>query len=291
MKRAKTNIFDDISKEAKAVYQFLMSALKDYMYKNHFQKALVGLSGGIDSALTATIIADSIGAENLRVVMLPSKFNKKQSLIDAQILSHNIKCKSNIIHITAIYEAFLQNLFHIFQETSPNTTEENLQARIRMTLLMAISNKFHELLIATSNKSEASVGYATLYGDMSGGFALIKDLYKTQVYRLANWRNKNIPQDSKLNVTGVIPGSILKKEPSAELKHEQKDTDSLPPYNLLDKILYYLLEENLPTNQIASKLCINDALIKQIQNMVISSEFKRKQAPVGPEISLINLWK
>ena len=289
MKGVASNISNDIKKETKAAYQSLMSALKDYTYKNHFQKALVGLSGGIDSALTATIIADSIGAENLRVVMLPSEFNEEQSFIDAQTLSNNIGCKSNVIHIKAIYKEFLQNLSHIFQGANPDTTEENLQARIRMTLLMAISNKFYELLIATSNKSEASLGYATLYGDMSGGFALIKDLYKTQVYRLASWRNKNIPQNSKLNITNVIPESILEKEPSAELKHGQKDTDSLPPYNLLDKILYYLIEEKLPANQIASKLDVDDALVKQIQNMVINSEFKRKQAPIGPKINPISL--
>ena len=286
---SKENQKPDKYTETENIYQALMLALKDYMHKNEFQNAVLGLSGGIDSALTATIVADAIGAENLRLVMMPSEFSQEQSLIDAKILVENIKSKSNIISITSVYKEFLQNLESFFSEKPQDVTEENLQVRIRAVILMAISNKFGEILITTSNKSESAVGYTTLYGDMSGGFALIQDVYKTQIYELAHWRNKNIPKGSKFPVVPVIPQGIMAKEPSAELKHGQKDTDLLPPYAVLDKILYNLIEKKLSKEQIAINLNISNQLVQKVNEMLINSEFKRNQAPIGPKISIKSL--
>ncbi len=271
--------------EMQHIYQALILSLHDYLHKNGFTASVLGLSGGLDSALVAVIAADSLGAENLHCVMMPSEFTSLASLHDAQSLAANLQCQFDIVDIMTCYDLLLQLLKPLFADKPSDITEENLQARIRGTILMSISNKMQKMLLATSNKSESAMGYATLYGDMCGGFALLKDVYKTTIYALANWRNNNIPDNSKFKEKGIIPANILIKEPSAELRFNQKDSDSLPPYALLDQILFAILEDNLESYKIAEHLKIDLKLVKQIKAQLLNSEFKRSQAPIGPKIS------
>lgn len=283
-----TRTIDTVTKntysELEHIYQALMCSIRDYVSKNGFKKCVVGLSGGVDSAFVSTIIADSIGPENLHCVILPTEFTSSASASDATKFVDKIGCKFSTINITNIYQDFLQLLQPVFANKAPDASEENLQARIRGTVLMAISNKTGALLIATSNKSESMMGYTTLYGDMCGGFSLIKDVYKTTLYELAHWRNNHIPRNSTLPATRVIPENILTKEPSAELKHDQKDSDSLPPYTILDQILYALIEQDLAHDVIARELGIKLELVKDIASKITRTEFKRSQAAIGPKI-------
>ncbi|MFK7760662.1 MAG: NAD+ synthase [Candidatus Midichloriaceae bacterium] len=272
--------------EEENIYQALVLSVKDYFKKNKFTKAVLGLSGGIDSALVAIIAADALGLGNVKSVILPTEYNSDESMKYALELVHNIGCEKLIMSIDALLDKFNNTL-----KTSSNSqklkkiTIQNLQARIRAVLLMAISNEENSLLLATSNKSESAVGYTTIYGDMCGGFAPIKDVYKTQVYKLADWRNKNIPIGSLCPKLNVIPNFIIEREPSAELSHNQKDSDSLLPYEILDTILYNLLEMGLSHKQISEKTNVDEATINNVANMIKSSEYKRSQAPIGPKIS------
>lgn len=272
--------------EEENIYQALVLSLKDYFKKNNFTKAVLGLSGGIDSALVAIIGADALGLWNVKSVILPTEYNSDESMKYALELVHNIGCEKLIMPIDALLDNFKNTL-----KTSSNSqklkkiTIQNLQARIRAVLLMAISNEENSLLLATSNKSESAVGYITIYGDICGGFAPIKDVYKTQVYKLADWRNKNIPIGSLCTKLNVIPNFIIEREPSAELSHNQKDSDSLLPYEILDTILYNLLEMELSHKQISEKTNVDEATINNLANMIKSSEYKRSQAPIGPKIS------
>ena len=257
------------------IYQALVLGLKDYVHKNGFQKAVIGLSGGIDSALVAALAADALGSGNVTGIFMPSPFSSKASEDDARALASNLKIKLITIPIEEIFNSYLKALEPHFAGREKDIAEENLQARIRGNTLMAFSNKFGWLLLTTGNKSEMSAGYATLYGDMAGGLAVIKDVPKTTVYKLARYRNS--PGE-------VIPGSCLTKEPTAELKANQKDSDTLPPYDVLDPIIKAYVEEDKPFNRIIS-MGFDKTTVGRVLRMVDNSEFKRRQSPPGIKIT------
>ena len=257
------------------VYEALVLGLGDYVVKNGFEKVVLGLSGGIDSALVATLATDALGKDNVIGVFMPSRYSSIESEVDAKLLAENLGIKLLNISIESIYKMYLLALEGHFTGVNRDTTEENLQARIRGTLLMALSNKFGWLLLATGNKSEMSTGYATLYGDMAGGLAVIKDVPKTLVYRLANYRNSQ---------NEVIPERIISKEPTAELRPNQKDKDTLPPYETLDPILKAYIEQDEDLDKIVSAGFEKDTASK-ILNMVDRSEHKRRQSPPGIKIT------
>ncbi len=250
------------------VINSLVLGLQDYASKSGFTKALVGLSGGIDSAVVTCLAVKAFGKENVHVIMMPSEFSSEGSVKDSEKLIENLGITSEIISIQSLFEEFKNVLAPSFQNTKQDITEENIQSRIRGTLLMALSNKFGYLLCATGNKSEMAVGYATLYGDMNGAIGVIADVYKTEVYQIAEYLNKD---------REIIPQAIFKKAPSAELSPNQKDVDSLPPYDLLDKILELYLEEYKEYEEIG-KIIGDPKLVKKILNLVDRNEFKRKQA-------------
>lgn len=257
------------------IYSALVIGLRDYIKKNGFEKVVIGLSGGIDSSLTATIAVDALGKENVKGVMMPSQYTSKESIEDATQLANNLGIELITLPITDIFHKYLEELSAMFEGLEPDVTEENLQARIRGNLLMALSNKFGWIVLATGNKSEMSVGYATLYGDMVGGFAVLKDVYKTMVYELAQYRN---------SISPVIPQRILEKPPSAELRPEQKDEDELLPYVILDEIIYHYVEEDMSVEDIV-KLGFDKESVEKIIRMIDRNEYKRRQAPVGIRIT------
>ncbi len=261
------------------VYKALVLGTKDYVHKNGFVNVCIGLSGGIDSAVVAAIAADAAGAHNVTGVFMPSSYTSRESREDTQELVRNLGIKLIEIPISSIFEAYRETLAHSFEKMPADITEENLQARIRGNLLMALSNKFGWLVLTTGNKSEMSVGYATLYGDMAGGFAVIKDVPKTLVYRLCRWKNL---MEGRM----VIPERVLTRPPTAELKPDQKDTDTLPPYELLDPILKMYIEEDKSFDEIAAlnpDCEVEDT--KRIIRMVDFSEYKRRQSPPGIKIT------
>jgi len=257
--------------ECEELYKALVTGLRDYVHKNGFKKVVIGLSGGIDSSLAATIAVDALGKENVTGVFMPSRFSSKQSFQDAKELSENLQIKFLEIPIENIFCSYLVTLKDFFSNKSFDITEENIQARIRGNLLMALSNKFGYLVLTTGNKSEMSVGYTTLYGDMAGGFAPLKDLYKTMVYRIAEWRN---------SMGTVIPASVLTREPTAELRENQKDMDTLPSYELLDEILKEYIEKDKTYEDLA-RMGYERAVVKKVIRMVDKSEYKRRQSPPG----------
>jgi len=259
------------------IYRALVLGTTDYINKNGFKGVIIGLSGGIDSALVATIAVDALGKDNVRGLFMPSPYTSGESREDAYALAANLGIKMIEIPIHDIFLSYLSALKEKFHGLSSDTTEENLQARIRGNILMAFSNKFGWLVLTTGNKSEMSVGYATLYGDMAGGFAVIKDVPKTMVYELCSWRNN---QGKK-----IIPDRIFYKEPSAELRPDQKDTDSLPPYPELDPILKAYIEEDKSMEEILSLGCEPECAHKVIR-MIDASEYKRRQSPPGIKITL-----
>ncbi|GBE01505.1 glutamine-dependent NAD(+) synthetase [bacterium BMS3Bbin06] len=263
--------------ELEEVYNALLIGTRDYVDKNDFDKVLVGLSGGIDSAFVATIAVDALGRERVKGVFMPSPYTSDESTEDVRKLAGNLGLELMVLSIDEIFRSYLDVLKAPFEGTEPNVAEENIQARIRGNILMAISNKFNWIVLTTGNKSEMSVGYATLYGDMAGGFAVIKDVPKTLVYKLAEWRNKTEGKD-------LIPGRILWKEPSAELKPDQKDSDTLPPYEELDKILRAYVEEDRSFEQIL-KLGCEEECSRKVITMIDRSEYKRRQAPPGIKIT------
>ena len=273
--------------EEENIYQALVLSVRDYFKKNNYTKALLGLSGGIDSAIVAAIAADALGVDNCKCVILPTEFNSEGSKKYALELIRNIGCEKLTIPIDKFLKTFANSLKDDLKvDNLLDVTLQNLQARIRAVLLMAISNQENSLLLVTSNKSESAVGYTTIYGDMCGGFAPIKDIYKTQIYKLAKWRNTHIPIGSLCSKLSIIPEFIIEREPSAELSYNQKDSDNLPPYEILDEVLYNLLEMGLTHKQILEKTGIDEATINNVANMIRNSEYKRSQAPVGPKISI-----
>jgi NAD+ synthase len=270
--------------ENERIYSALILGLRDYISKNGFTNVVIGLSGGIDSAFVATIASDAIGPHNVRLIALPSKYNSDASFDDANDLSNNLEINLEQIAIQNIFNEMKRALNPAFTDKKEDITEQNIQSRIRGILLMAISNKFGNLLLATGNKSEMATGYATIYGDMNGAYNPVKDLYKTEIYKLSNWRNKNIPRISKLPKKNLIPKNIISKEPTAELKENQKDSDSLPDYKVLDQILYLIIEEQMSEDQIIAKN-FDKNMVKKVTKLFYNSEFKRQQAVIGPKIS------
>jgi NAD+ synthase (glutamine-hydrolysing) len=265
------------------IYMALTLGTRDYIMKNGFKKVLVGLSGGIDSALTATIAKDALGKEGVVGVAMPSQYSSKESLQDAEMLAKNLGIKFLKIPITNIFHVYLKTLSPFFKGFKQDVTEENIQARIRGNILMALSNKFGWLVLTTGNKSEMSVGYCTLYGDMAGGFAVLKDISKTLVYELAKHRNKMEGKE-------IIPKRIFLKPPSAELRPNQKDEDSLPPYSVLDPILQAYVEEDKDMEEI-KKMGFKEDLIRAVIQMVDRNEYKRRQSPPGIKITQRALGK
>jgi NAD+ synthase len=267
-----------------AVYSAMMIGLRDYVRKNGFGGVVLGLSGGIDSALTAVVAVDALGADRVRGVRLPSRFTSDASQDDAAATAEALGIRLDTIAIEPPVQALEATLAAVFAGRPRDVTEENLQARARGVLLMAISNKFGELLVTTGNKSEMSVGYATLYGDMCGGYSVLKDIYKTEVYRLSRWRNENVP-DGALGPRGrVVPESSLTKAPTAELRPNQTDQDSLPPYEVLDAILLGLIEEELTIDAIVDRGFARET-VTRVQRMLYAAEYKRRQAPPGVKIT------
>jgi NAD+ synthase (glutamine-hydrolysing) len=273
---------EDVSR-LEEVYRALVLGVSDYVKKNGFKKVALGLSGGIDSSLVAAIAADALGRENVIGVAMPSPYTSSESQEDAENLASNFKIKFKSIPIVDAIKAYERMLSSEFQGLTPDVTEENLQARIRANILMALSNKFGWLVLTTGNKSESSVGYCTLYGDMAGGFGVIKDVPKTLVFELARYRNS-------IEETEVIPRRVLIKPPSAELRPEQKDTDSLPPYSILDPILQAYVEEDKSLEEILS-MGFEEEIVKEVIRLVNRNEYKRRQSPPGIKITPRGLGK
>ncbi len=251
------------------IYHALLLGIRDYFNKMNFKKATLGLSGGIDSAVTLVLAARALGAENLMVLLMPSKYSSDHSLTDARALAKNLGVSYEVIPIQDTFDSFLRDLKPLFSGLPEDIAEENLQSRIRGTMLMAISNKFGHILLNTSNKSEAAVGYGTLYGDMAGGLSVLGDVYKTDVYRLAEFINRE---------QEIIPQNIITKPPSAELKPDQKDTDSLPTYDILDQILFAYIEQQKALPDLHEK-GMDDKMVQKIIGMVNQNEYKRYQTP------------
>ncbi len=273
-----------------ADYRACMLGLRDYVNKNGFKSVVLGMSGGIDSAICAALAVDALGEERVRCVMLPYTYTSKASFTDAEECARLLGCRYDIVPIHAPVDGFLSALSDMFHGTNEGITEENLQSRTRGTVLMAISNKFGSMVVTTGNKSEMSVGYATLYGDMNGGFNPIKDLYKMQVYALARWRNTHTPPGA-LGPTGlVIPQSIIDKAPSAELRPDQTDQDSLPPYPVLDDILECLVENEMGVDAIVARGHDRD-LVHRIEHLLYLAEYKRRQSAPGVKITRKNFGR
>lgn len=267
-------IAEDLGPDAET-YSALVLGLRDYAQKNGFERIVVGLSGGIDSSLTAAIAADALGADRVLGVMMPSRFSSEHSVSDSKQLAGNLGIETAEIGIGSIYDAYLDALEGAFGKHEPSVAEENIQARIRGNLVMAISNRWGHLVLATGNKSEMACGYATLYGDMAGGFALLKDVFKTDVYALSHYRN---------TVSGVIPDNVLTKPPSAELRADQKDLDSLPAYDELDPILECYIEKDMGIEEIVGAGHTR-AIVERVIALVDGAEYKRRQAPPGPKVT------
>jgi len=273
-----------------AAYHACVLGLKDYVDKNGFPGVVLGLSGGIDSALVAAMAVDALGPQRVHAVMLPSKFTSDESLQDAAACAKALGIRYDKLSIEPAVAGLSWGLKDLFAGTNADTTEENLQSRVRGTILMAISNKFGAMLVTTGNKSEMSVGYATLYGDMNGGFNPIKDLYKTQVYALARWRNEHCPEGSLGPATVVIPERILTKAPTAELRANQTDQDSLPPYDALDDILVSLVENEMPVATVIARGHAPET-VKKVERLLYLAEYKRRQAAPGVKISARNFGR
>jgi len=263
--------------ELAEVYQALVLGTRDYVHKNGFKKVVIGLSGGVDSSLVATIAADALGAENVIGVSMPSRYSSPGSLSDAKALARNLGIHYKVIPIEKAFCSYLETLSESFQVTQTDSTEENIQARIRGNILFALSNKFGWLVLACSNKSETATGYTTLYGDMAGGFIPLKDVPKTMVLELSRYKNRQAGEE-------VIPSSVLTKAPSAELRPKQKDTDTLPPYDILDPILKAYVEDDLAIDQIVTMGFDRDTVTK-VAHLVDRSEYKRRQAAPGIKIT------
>lgn len=266
---------DDYTTESEA-WNALVLGTRDYIHKCGFTKAVIGLSGGIDSSLVAAIATEAIGNNNVIGVIMPSVFTSNESKKDAYKLASNLKIKTVVLQINCVMASYTKILSKLFKGHPKDETEENIQARIRGNLLMALSNKFNYIVLSTGNKSELSVGYCTLYGDLSGGLSVISDVPKTLVYKIARWLNKRKSE--------LIPESIIRKEPTAELKEDQKDTDKLPPYNLLDEILYQYIELRKSKEEIL-KSGFDKNLVDKICKSVNKTEYKRKQSPIGIKIT------
>ena len=279
-----------IPEKEEADYRACMLGLRDYVNKNGFKNVVLGLSGGIDSAICAALAVDALGEERLRAIMMPYRYTSKDSLKDAEDCARALGCRYDIVPIFEPVDGFSRALTQLFEGTEEGITEENLQSRTRGTILMAVSNKFGSMVVTTGNKSEMSVGYATLYGDMNGGFNPIKDLYKMQVYALSAWRNTTVPPGA-LGPSGiVIPQNIIDKAPSAELRPDQTDQDSLPPYPVLDDILECLVENEMGVDEIVARGHARET-VHRIEHLLYIAEYKRRQAAPGVKITRKNFGR
>ncbi len=270
--------------EPAPLYQALVAGLRDYAGKNGFRGVVLGFSGGVDSGLTAAIAADALGSDAVHGVLLPSEFTSEESFTDAEECASLLGARLATIPIHPAVDAFNQMLKAVFGSRPADVTEENIQARTRAVALMALSNKFGYLLLTTGNKSELAVGYATIYGDMAGGFSVLKDVYKTDVYRLCRWRNANVPQGGLGPKGQVIPDNMLTKAPTAELKPGQKDSDSLPPYDVLDDILRALIEDELPVATVVAR-GHDLATVVKVESLLYGGEHKRRQGAPGVRVT------
>ncbi|MGX0876413.1 NAD+ synthase [Roseovarius sp. MBR-154] len=276
---------DDLEQD----YNAMVLALRDYLRKAGFSRVLLGLSGGVDSAIVATIAVDALGAENVRCVMLPSEYTSEESLEDAKALAENLGSRYDVVPIVEGRAAISTTLAPLFEGTEPDLTEENIQSRLRGLLLMALSNKFGEMLLTTGNKSEVAVGYATIYGDMAGGYNPIKDLYKTRVFEICRWRNAHYRGWMQGPEGAVIPARVIDKPPSAELRADQKDSDSLPDYPVLDGILDILVDQDGSISDcVAAGFDAADA--EKVEHLLYISEYKRFQAAPGTRLSKRAFW-
>ena len=280
---------EKIPQQLELDYRTMVETLKDYVSKTGFKKVLLGLSGGIDSALVAVIAVDALGSKNVRCVMLPSEYTSKSSLEDASKIAKNLKCTLSSVPISEPQSGVKNVLSDLFKGLDPDTTEENIQSRLRGLLLMAMSNKFGEMLLTTGNKSEVAVGYATIYGDMSGGYNPLKDLYKTKVFEISKWRNLNHRSWMRGPNTELINNSVLSKAPSAELRDNQKDEDSLPDYEILDSILKGFIDDDKSVAEIVN-MGFDRKIVKEIEHLIYLSEYKRYQSAPGTKLSRRAFW-
>ncbi len=270
-------------------YRAMVQSVRDYFGKTGFSKAILGLSGGVDSALVATIAADALGPENVRCVMLPSEYTSDVSLEDAAGVANALGCRLDTVPISAARGAVTETLGPLFDGTEPGLTEENIQSRLRCVFLMALSNKFGEMLLTTGNKSEVAVGYATIYGDMAGGYNPIKDLYKMRVFETCRWRNANHRDWMRAPPGEVIPLRVIDKPPSAELREDQKDEDSLPPYEVLDRILERLIDDEASVAEVVGD-GFDEGTVLKVQNLIYISEYKRFQSAPGARLTKRSFW-
>ena len=268
------------------VYRAMMVGLGDYVGRNGFSGVILGLSGGIDSALSAAVAVDALGADKVWGVMMPSKFTSNDSLEDAKECARLLGCRHDVIPIVPAVKAISEMLPDL-----AGTAAENVQARLRMVTLMAMSNANGHMLLTTGNKSEMSVGYATLYGDMAGGYSVLKDAYKTTVFALSKWRNRVKPEGSLGPDGPVMPDRVITKPPTAELRPNQKDEDSLPPYSLLDRILEGLVEKEMSVGEVALSTGADAALVTEIERKLLNAEYKRRQAPPGVKLGSRNFGR
>jgi NAD+ synthase len=275
--------------EWEADYRAMVMGLGDYVAKTGFQKVLLGLSGGIDSALVAAIAVDALGAENVRCVMLPSQYTSKASRDDAEAVAAALGVRCDVVPISEPQAAVTEALAPLFAGTEPDLTEENIQSRLRGLLLMALSNKFGEMLLTTGNKSEVAVGYATIYGDMAGGYNPIKDLYKTRVFETCRWRNVHHRAWMNGPAGEVIPPRVIEKPPSAELREDQKDEDSLPPYEVLDAILEGLIDREASVGELVAE-GFDRTTVKRVEHLIFISEYKRFQSAPGTRLTKRAFW-
>ena len=284
------SIINKISNGLESKYNAMVLGLRDYVIKNNFKGVLLGLSGGIDSALAAAICVDALGSDMVRGIRMPSQYSSQGSLDDAEETSKLLNIKIDTINIEDINTSYLNNLDSLFAGLANDLTEENIQSRIRGVILMAVSNKFGDMLVSTGNKSEISVGYTTIYGDMNGGFSALKDAYKTDVYKLSKWRNINYNKLYLGPNSFVVPLSSINKEPSAELNLNQKDQDSLPPYEVLDEILKNIIEDEASLDTII-KLGHDRQLVHRIYRLLLLSEYKRRQSAPGVKLTARSFGK
>ena len=273
-----------------ALYSAMVLGLKDYLNKNRFPGVVLGLSGGIDSALSAAVAVDALGRNRVRCVMMPSRFTSQDSLEDAEAVAKLLGVTYDIVPIEEPMRVFSEVLRPIFASRAADATEENIQARIRGLIVMAISNKFGPMVLTTGNKSEMSVGYATLYGDMAGGYNVLKDLYKTQVFSLSRWRNQVLVKGALGPAGRVMPERVIEKPPTAELRANQKDEDSLPPYAVLDAILECLVEGEMGFEDVVAK-GYDPATVKRVEQMLYVAEYKRRQAAPGVKLTTRNFGR
>ncbi|MEL6661933.1 MAG: NAD+ synthase [Pseudomonadota bacterium] len=280
----------ELTEGLEADYRAGMLALRDYVNKNRFPGVVLGLSGGIDSALTAAMAVDALGADRVWAVMLPSRYTSEGSLDDARACADALGIRYDTVPISPGVDALDEMLGEMFSGTEPGTTEENIQSRLRGVVLMALSNKFGPMVVTTGNKSEMAVGYATLYGDMNGGYNALKDYYKTEVFALSDWRNTSVPRGGLGPSGEVIPQSIIDKPPSAELREDQRDDDSLPPYDVLDDILRGLVDRDESLEDIMAR-GHDEATVRRIEHLLYIAEYKRRQAPPGVKIGRKNFGR